>query len=359
MTGEIVAIQRERSVAKLNLRGGLCLRANEQEQGEIAMLITSVRLATATAVFVAWIATPASAQSVDQSYYYKPSTELRGAGMRLDAFNGGRKNNLTPLEPDHDVAGQYWRPAPVTGVGTPSAACAIAPEQVRFDFPLPHTSRALASGGPLKIVALGSSSTYGAGASSSAAAYPNRLAEELAKQFPGHGITVLNRGVNGEEITDMLARLDEAVIAERPDLVLWQFGTNSVLQDRALQPHVGELQEGLQRLKAIGADVVLIDPQYAPRFIAKANSSAMVSLISTAAKAEHIGVFHRFDLMRHWYVAEHLPFTTFVSADGLHMNDWSYGCFAKALGMAIAEAAMRPVATAVGPRVAPHLSRVN
>jgi acyl-CoA thioesterase I len=239
-----------------------------------------------------------------------------------------------------------------TTSGSP-AACTVAPEQARFDFPLPHTSRVLASGRPLKIVALGSSSTYGAGASSSAAAYPNRLAEELAKRFPGHEITVLNRGVNGEEITDMLARLDKAVIAERPDLVLWQVGTNSVLRDRALPPHVGELHEGLQRLKTIGADVVLIDPQYAPRVIAKVNCSAMVSLISAAAKAEHIGVFHRFELMRYWYVAEHLPFTTFVSADGLHMNDWSYACLAKALGMAIAEAAMRPVATAVGPRVTP------
>src|SRR5215472_10576515 len=65
--------------------------------------------------------------------------------------------------------------------GSP-AACTIAPQQARFDFPLPHTARVLASGRPLKIIALGSSSTYGAGASSSAAAYPNRLAEELVKQ---------------------------------------------------------------------------------------------------------------------------------------------------------------------------------
>ncbi len=95
------------------------------------------------------------------------------------------------------------------------------------------------AGEPIKIVALGSSSTYGAGASTSAAAYPSRLAEELAQRFPGHEITVLNRGVNGEEITDMLARLDTAVIAEQPDLVLWQVGTNSVLRDQALLPHVG------------------------------------------------------------------------------------------------------------------------
>src|SRR3974390_2417992 len=58
--------------------------------------------------------------------------------------------------------------------GSP-AACTIAPEQARFDFPLPHTSRVLASGRPLKIVRLRSPSTYGAGASSAGGSYPNRL----------------------------------------------------------------------------------------------------------------------------------------------------------------------------------------
>jgi acyl-CoA thioesterase I len=231
-------------------------------------------------------------------------------------------------------------------------ACVVTADQARFDFTLPHTARRLASGEPIKIVALGSSSTYGAGASTSAAAYPSRLAEVLKKHFPAHEFTVLNRGVNGEEITDMLARLETAVIAERPDLVLWQVGTNSVLRDLALQPHVAELHEGLARLKATGADVVLIDPQYAPRVIAKPTCDDMVSLIASTAKAEHVGVFHRFELMRHWYQAERLPFAAFVSQDGLHMNDWSYACLAKALGMAIAEALTRPTATAAGLHVA-------
>jgi acyl-CoA thioesterase-1 len=233
------------------------------------------------------------------------------------------------------------------------AACVVAGDQARFDFALPRTARRLASGEPIKIVALGSSSTYGAGASTSAAAYPSRLAEELAKHFPGHEFTVLNRGVNGEEMPDMLARLETAVIAEQPDLVLWQVGTNSVLRGKALEPHVALLHEGLTRLKATGADVVLIDPQYAPRVIAKPTCDGMVSLISATAKAEHVGVFHRFELMRHWYQTEHLPFETFVSADGVHMNDWSYACLARALGLAIAEAATRPTATAGGLHVRP------
>jgi lysophospholipase L1-like esterase len=259
------------------------------------------------------------------------------------------------------VAATAQAPGPVAAVTAAPAAtttaartavCRVTTEQVRFDLPLVRTARLIASGAPIRIVALGSSSTYGAGASTSAASYPSRLAEELARHFPGHEITVLNRGVNGDEAADMLARLDTAVIAEKPDLVLWQVGTNSVLRDKAVLPHASLLHEGLQRLKATGADVVLIDPQYAPRVVSKPNCEGMVSLIATAAKAEHVGVFHRFELMRRWRETEHLPFEAFISADGLHMNDWSYACLAKALGIAIAEAATRPTATAVGPRVA-------
>ena len=54
---------------------------------------------------------PASAyaQSIDQGLYYKLSTELRGSEMKLDIINGGPKDNLTQLEPDQDVSGQFWR----------------------------------------------------------------------------------------------------------------------------------------------------------------------------------------------------------------------------------------------------------
>jgi len=227
-----------------------------------------------------------------------------------------------------------------------SPVCNISPQQARFALPLRKMARRLLNGQPIKIVALGSSSTYGAGASSSAAAYPSRLADELSKRLPGQAITVLNRGVSGEEAADMLARLDTAVLAEHPDLVLWQVGTNSVLRNKELPPHISTLHQGLVRLKASGADIVLIDPQYAPSVIAKPNCEAMVALIAATAKAEHIDVFHRYQLMRSWYLEQHLPFETFLSPDGLHMNDWSYACLAKALAMAIAEAATRPIATA-------------
>jgi lysophospholipase L1-like esterase len=225
-------------------------------------------------------------------------------------------------------------------------SCKAPHELIRLTQPLTHTAQRLATFEPLKIVAIGSSSTAGAGASSPAAAYPNRLAVELKQQFPGHPITVINRGVNGEEAPDMLARFPANVIDEHPDLVLWQVGTNSGLRDHPLAPTSPLILEGVREIKEIGADVVMIDPQFAPRVIAKPDAEAMVKLISATAKEANVDLFQRFATMRYWHEDEHLPFAAFVTPDDLHMNDWGYGCWAKLLGTSIAEAATRGVASA-------------
>jgi acyl-CoA thioesterase I len=159
------------------------------------------------------------------------------------------------------------------------------------------------------------------------------------RRFPSQPISVLNRGINGDLATDMLARFDKSVAAEHPDLVLWQLGTNAVLRgdERSLRSSL--IQDGIRRMKGIGADVVLIDPQFAPQVIVKPDIQEVVDLIATAAKQEHVGLFHRFALMRYWHDVAGIAFETFVSSDGLHMNDWNYNCLAKALASAIASTA--------------------
>jgi len=74
----------------------------------------SMHAAPVIALLLTWVPAPASAQSIDQSFYYKLSTEFRGIRMKLDVFNGGPKNNLTRLEPEQNVTGQLWR---LTGNG--------------------------------------------------------------------------------------------------------------------------------------------------------------------------------------------------------------------------------------------------
>ncbi len=162
---------------------------------------------------------------------------------------------------------------------------------------------------------------------------------------------MINRGVNGEETADMLARLETEVLAEKPDLILWQVGTNALLRNRPLAPALEMINDGVKRMKAIGADVVLIDPQFAPKVLTKSDHQQMVTLISTAAKHGNVDLFSRFAVMRHWRETDGLSFEVFLSPDELHMNDWSYACQAKVMGEAIAEAATRARAIAHSPSV--------
>jgi lysophospholipase L1-like esterase len=235
----------------------------------------------------------------------------------------------------------------------PAAApvCNAPADLTRLPHPLKRVAHRIAAGLPLTIVAIGSSSTFGAGASSPDRSYPSRLAAELKELLPRLPINVINRGVNGEESKDMLARFDRDVFAEKPDLVIWQVGSNSVLRDRPLGDSNTNLREGLRRLREAGPDVVLINPQYAPKVITKHDVDGMVDLIELTAKQTNVDVFERFAVMRYWRLTEDMPFSAFLSADELHMNDWSYGCVAKLLAGAIHEAATRSTVTAtVGAR---------
>jgi len=229
---------------------------------------------------------------------------------------------------------------------TPALTCDTPLDLIRLANPLSHVAQKLTDGAPITIVAIGSLSTAGAGASSPAKSYPSQLAVELKKQFPNNSITVLNRGANGEEVADMLRRFDKAVVAAKPDLVLWQLGTNSVIRDHMFNDHGAAIRDGLNKIRAIGADIVLIDPQFAPKVIAKSEAEHMVELIAETAKVENVDLFRRFDVMKRWHEADHMAFESFVSPDGLHLNDWSYACMAKCLSLAIADAAERPVLSA-------------
>ncbi|HEV2955135.1 MAG TPA: SGNH/GDSL hydrolase family protein [Xanthobacteraceae bacterium] len=238
----------------------------------------------------------------------------------------------------------------VTAAERPGAAakpqCMVSAAAVSTGHWFARTAARLSERKPVTIVAIGSSSTFGVGASSSAAAYPARLEALLKEHFPGAAVKVFNRGVNGEDAPEMLARFDRDVIGAKPDLVLWQVGTNAVLRSPAIAGQASLIRLGIERLKSTGADVVLIDPQYAPAVIARPQARRMVELIRAEANEEHAGLLRRFALMRSWYEARHMTFADFVAPDGLHLNDWSYDCIARQLAGAIGAATAKPATTA-------------
>ncbi|WP_076864356.1 SGNH/GDSL hydrolase family protein [Bradyrhizobium mercantei] len=198
---------------------------------------------------------------------------------------------------------------------------------------LPHVAAKLAAGKPVIIIAFGSSSTQGYGSSAPEFTYPNRLAAQLRRQYPSADITVLNRGKGGEDAPEMMKRLQTEVIDMHPDMVIWQVGTNAVLRNLDPVETAKQVEDGVARIQADGADLVLVDPQYSPRVTERPESArGMVKLLGRIAALRHVGIFPRFEVMRDWHEKQAIPISDFVTADGLHMNDWGYACFAQLLG---------------------------
>ncbi|QHP67417.1 SGNH/GDSL hydrolase family protein [Bradyrhizobium sp. LCT2] len=199
---------------------------------------------------------------------------------------------------------------------------------------LPHVASKLVAGKPVVIVAFGSSSTAGYGASSPDFNYPNRLAAQLRRQYPTADITVINAGVGGEDAPEMMKRLQKEVIDVHPDMVIWQVGTNAVLRNLDPGDTAKMVEDGIARIQAAGgADIVLVDPQYSPAVNQRKESAGkMVKLLGKVAELRHVGIFPRFEVMRDWHENQSIPVESFVIADGLHMNDWGYACFAQLLG---------------------------
>jgi lysophospholipase L1-like esterase len=198
---------------------------------------------------------------------------------------------------------------------------------------LPRVAAKLAAGQPVVIIAFGSSSTAGYGATSPAFNYPNRLAAQLHRHYPTADITVVNRGQGGEDAPEMMKRLQSEVIDMHPDLVIWQVGTNAVLRNLDPAETAKMVEEGVARIQVAGADLVLVDPQYSPAVTARPESAGkIVKLLGKVAELRHVGIFPRFEVMRDWHEKQAIPIESFVISDGLHMNDWGYACFAQLLG---------------------------
>ncbi len=151
----------------------------------------------------------------------------------------------------------------------PNSKICAAPHELRqLRGGLARTATRLARQEPLTIVAIGSSSTFGYGASSLALSYPSQLAVELRRRIPAETIDVHNEGVSGETSIEMLERFDRDVFAHQPDLVIWQVGTNAVLHDFEIGHYRQVVRDGVERLKNAGIDVIIMDMQFAPKVLA-------------------------------------------------------------------------------------------
>jgi len=207
-----------------------------------------------------------------------------------------------------------------------SKTCAVPANLLRSPHSLPHVGAKLRLGEPIKIVALGSSSTEGVGASSALASYPSQFHAELQRLWPKNRITVLNKGVSGEQAQQMISRFERDVLAEKPDLLIWQTGTNSALHHGDIERFVADVDWGLDRAREAGIDVLLMTPQFSPRFEKVRNKTAYLHNLATIGAVNGTPVLRRYEMMKHWLDNGQMTAQEMIDPDGLHLTDASYHC---------------------------------
>src|ERR1700686_1883916 len=130
--------------------------------------------------------------------------------------------------------------------------CLFANEAISIGVPLPRAAARLRAGG-LRIVAVGSSSTTGLWVLSLDSTYPQVMRRELAGLRPGA------RGGHADGLKQLIV-------------------------------------SGVRTLKGDGADVILMDLQYAPMILYTSQHEVMQANIAEAAREERVGLFSRFSL---------------------------------------------------------------
>ena len=213
-------------------------------------------------------------------------------------------------------------------------------------------SQALQARHAAKVLVVGSSSTVGVGASSPSKTYVARLEPDLERAVTGADFEVVGRGVSGEVAQGAADRMRREVDEVKPDLVVWQVGTNDALSHVAIDRFRNCLKSTLAWLKERNIDVVLINPQYGQALVEDTYYEQVVNTIANIARESQVLLVDRYGAMRKLDFGNSRPID--LSSDNLHMNDEGYRRLAEQLTDTIVADLPRGGDASVADRPAPH-----
>lgn len=214
-----------------------------------------------------------------------------------------------------------------------SPPCDVPNADIASPVSLPNVTAALSQGDRVRILAIGSSSTLGIGASSMSKSYPSDLEVILEHAIKGADVVMVNRGISGEMAEITAERIKSEVALRKPDLVLWQLGTNDALARVPLDEFEEAVRSTVRWLRENKIDVVLVGVQYTARLARDANYDAIRSRLQKIAASENILYVRRYDAMR--FIAQRRANLQLWAADNFHLNDLGYQCMAEHIAHAV------------------------
>lgn len=104
--------------------------------------------------------------------------------------------------------------------------------------------------------------------------FPSLIAQKLIEKYPDHNLTILNRGISGDQVIDLKNRWSEDCLTLKPDLVTILVGINDVgfVINEKLLPTTEELAQFETNYRSLleslqsetNAKIVLMEPFVLP-----------------------------------------------------------------------------------------------
>ena len=232
------------------------------------------------------------------------------------------------------VAAQEDNPAPPL-----SRTCGVPLSSLVAPAPLTRLAAAIERRTTIHVLAIGSSSTVGIGASTPDRNYPVQLQTILERTPRSHDVYISSSGVSGELAAARAERIKNEVKLKQPDLVLWQVGTNDALAGVPVEAFRATLSGTIRWLKEHQTDTALIGLQYSPAVARNERHRAIGRAISEVAAEENVLLIRRYDAMQ--FLANS-KWENLLSDDGLHHNDLGYCCMAEHVARAVIVSAFPP-----------------
>ena len=181
------------------------------------------------------------------------------------------------------------------------ATCPVAEEFAVPDEPLAAVAAALAAGGPVNILAVGSATTVGVVPDRPPIeSFPYRMVEALQAAMPQVTFNLTVRGGKGMTAEDMVPLITAALAARHYAVVIWQTGTVEAVRGLSPDRLESALEDGVQRVQEVGGDVVLVDPQFSRFLRANTDLEPYQAVLQQVATMPSVVLFHRFDVMNAW-----------------------------------------------------------
>jgi lysophospholipase L1-like esterase len=189
----------------------------------------------------------------------------------------------------------------------------------------------------LDIAIIGTGSSTLAGPDGNLRAYPARMEAALKARLPNVEIKVTTHAAARQTAANMSEELKKIVTEEKPALIVWQTGTVDAMRGIEPDEFGAVLNEGVEKIQAAGADVILMNMQYSPRTETMIAVSPYAENMRWVSQRRGVPLFDRLGIMRHWNDTGtfdfYAPTKAFVVAQRAHE------CIGRALATQIIDAA--------------------